>query len=251
MVNQTQRIVATVRSTFRHSLESSSWLTGKVREGAIGKLDNITFYVGNPIKQFDLAFVEELYRPYPDAPLDKLFPTWIKALSLSTHHLWSDHTTWIYDETEVNAFYARADKYVVIPTGIMQRPFFYTNGPLGLNYGGLGTLLVKARQEVLNGTLDSENLADFVGTMTAYAAFASLSSTRNNVTLAGLDMSPERLFFVNSCVKLCSQYGTLPALYASHRSRCIVPLMNMPEFSKAYGCAAGAPMNPRDKCTFW
>ncbi|KAL1469043.1 hypothetical protein MTO96_025121 [Rhipicephalus appendiculatus] len=35
------------------------------------------------------------------------------------------------------------------------------------------------------------------------------------------------------------------------RSRCIVPLMNMAEFSDAFGCAPGTPMNPPKKCSFW
>ncbi|KAH7958815.1 hypothetical protein HPB49_005430 [Dermacentor silvarum] len=99
--------------------------------------------------------------------------------------------------------------------------------------------------------MDSENLADWVGTITAYAAFAALSPSESNVTLAGLDMSAERLFYVNHCVTWCHQYSTLTGNYAPYRSRCIVPLMNMPEFSRAFGCAPGEPMNPRNKCTFW
>ncbi|XP_049520702.1 neprilysin-21-like [Dermacentor silvarum] len=113
----------------------------------------------------------------------------------------------------------------------------------------LKQLSFTARQEVLNDTADSENLADLVGTVTAYSAFASLSASHG--TLAGLGMSAERLFFVNHCVKRCHQKSRLTARYAPYRSRCIVPLMNMPEFSRAYGCSAGEPMNPRKKCTFW
>ncbi|KAH7958817.1 hypothetical protein HPB49_005432 [Dermacentor silvarum] len=108
-----------------------------------------------------------------------------------------------------------------------------------------------ARKDVLNAKMDSENLADWVGTITAYAAFAALSSSESNVTLAGLDMSAERLFYVNHCVTWCHQYSTLTGNYAPYRSRCIVPLMNMPEFSRTFGCAPGEPMNPRNKCTFW
>ncbi|XP_049520699.1 neprilysin-3 [Dermacentor silvarum] len=298
MVDQAKRMVTRLRSAFRKSLESSSWFTGRGREVALRKLDNLTTYVGSPDNRLDPVSLEKHYKPYPDALPDRLFPTLIKALSLSTHDIWLDKTTWLYDETEVTAFYNYNYNTLVVPTSLLQRPFFYPYGLLGLNYGGLGAMaahelmhafdvkgitlreayqpwnasdIIKeytkralclrqmhrsvlpysARKDVLNAKMDSENLADWVGTITAYAAFAALSSSESNVTLAGLDMSAERLFYVNHCVTWCHQYSTLTGNYAPYRSRCIVPLMNMPEFSRTFGCAPGEPMNPRNKCTFW
>ncbi|KAH7959951.1 hypothetical protein HPB49_015498 [Dermacentor silvarum] len=298
MVDLAKRMLTSIRSALRKSLESSSWFTGRDRELALRKLDNITTHVGSPGNRLDPVSVEKHYKPYPDAVPDRLFPTWIKALSLSTQDIWADQTSWLYDETEVTAIYYYKYNALILPTSILQRPFFYPHGLLGLNYGGLGTLAahelmhafdvqgitldealeswdstaiiqeytkralclrqshksvlpVSARQEALNYKMDSENLADWVGIITAYTAFASLSSSESNVTLAGLDMSAERLFFVNHCVTWCHEKSRLTSYYAPYRSRCIVPLMNMPEFSSAFGCAPGEPMNPRKKCTFW
>ncbi|KAH7956435.1 hypothetical protein HPB52_009662 [Rhipicephalus sanguineus] len=112
-------------------------------------------------------------------------------------------------------------------------------------------LHISVKEETLNETLDVENLADLVGTKIAYEAFSSLAPAYRDEILAGLDMSAEQLFFVNSCAKLCAQHAIPAKRYAPYRSRCIVPLMNMPEFSRAFDCAAGTPMNPREKCTFW
>ncbi|XP_065289049.1 neprilysin-1-like [Dermacentor albipictus] len=106
-------------------------------------------------------------------------------------------------------------------------------------------------QEKLVDTMKSENLADFVGTMTAYKAYYLLPDHKRTMRLPGLDITAERLFFINSCVKLCEKKPTAAGRYASSASRCIVPLMNMPEFAAAFGCAIGTPMNPRVKCTFW
>ncbi|KAH7959926.1 hypothetical protein HPB49_015057 [Dermacentor silvarum] len=298
MVDLAKRMLTSIRRALRKSLESSSWFTGRDRELALRKLDNITTHVGSPGNRLDPVSVEKHYKPYPDAVPDLLFPTWIKALSLSTQDIWADQTSWLYDETEVTAIYYYKYNALILPTSILQRPFFYPHGLLGLNYGGLGTLAahelmhafdvqgitldealkswdstaiiqeytkralclrqshksvlpVSARQEALNYKMDSENLADWVGIITAYTAFASLSSSESNVTLAGLDMSAERLFFVNHCVTWCHEKSRLTSYYAPYRSRCIVPLMNMPEFSSAFGCAPGEPMNPRKKCTFW
>ncbi|XP_049520996.1 neprilysin-1-like [Dermacentor silvarum] len=291
---------ANIRNVFRDAFNFSTWVKGDVREIAIRKLDRMKSRVGSPGLHLDAAFVEELYRPFPDVPLDGLFPTWIKAVSLSSHYLWTDQTTWLYDEAAVNAFYRLTQNTIVIPTAIIQRPLYYYEGPLALSYGGLGMIMGhemmhaydvrgtefdhngfnrpwvtpkfkkkyarrarcirkshqaavrrRPRQHVVNDTLDSENLADFVGVRIAYDAFTSLSHEERMLRLAGLNISAERLFFISHCVKSCAQYSRITSRYAPYRSRCIVPLMNMPEFSNAFGCVAGQPMNPKKKCNFW
>ncbi|XP_049511369.1 solute carrier family 22 member 8 [Dermacentor silvarum] len=85
--------------------------------------------------------IVNIRRPFPDVPLDGLFPTWIKAVSLSSHYLWTDQTTWLYDEAAVNAFYRLTQNTIVIPTAIIQRPLYYYEGPLALSYGGLGMVV--------------------------------------------------------------------------------------------------------------
>ncbi|KAL3229930.1 hypothetical protein MRX96_048513, partial [Rhipicephalus microplus] len=77
--------------------------------------------------------------PYPDVLPDRLFPTWIKYVSLNAHLAWRDQTTTRYDESAVNAYFSPGEHAVFIPTAIMRRPFLYMYGPMGLNYGALGT----------------------------------------------------------------------------------------------------------------
>lgn len=48
----------------------------------------------------------------------------------------------LYDETMVNAFFSPIEDAVFITTAIMHRPFLYLYGPIGLNYGGLGTVSI-------------------------------------------------------------------------------------------------------------
>ncbi|KAL3204310.1 hypothetical protein MRX96_041263, partial [Rhipicephalus microplus] len=112
-------------------------------------------------------------------------------------------------------------------------------------------LSLRGQEETLSDELDSENLADLVGTKMAYDAFEHTVSEYRDQNLAGLNMTVQQLFFVNHCAKECSEDNTAVPPYASPRARCIVPLMNMREFSSAFGCAARTPMNPREKCTFW
>ncbi|KAL1473333.1 hypothetical protein MTO96_003879 [Rhipicephalus appendiculatus] len=252
VVYQTKRMVSRIRSAYEKALNSSSWVGADVGDRALKRLSNITVLVGSPRRHLDPKFIEEVYRPYPDAPTDRLFPTWIKALSLSTQNVWSDQVVPVYDETDVyGGGYYDLYNFVIIPTALMNQPLLYPYGPLGLNYGGLGMLSLSAQQPTLNHILDSEHLADLVGTVVAYAAYSSLPQKYKDVKLVGLNMSTDRLFFVSHCAKFCAKESVSQIPYAPFRSRCIVPLMNMPEFSSAFGCAEGTPMNPRRKCKFW
>ncbi|KAL3252521.1 hypothetical protein MRX96_054883 [Rhipicephalus microplus] len=252
VIEQAKDIVYEIRNSFLKTFRSSTWISSDFREALIKKMSKIVSYVGSPGRRLNPAFIEAFYKPYPDAPLDApLFPTWIKALGLSSHYMWIDTTTPLYDETRYSPFYSENHNDFAIPTISMFRPFMYPYGIPSLNYGGLGQLLLTGQEGTLNDELDSENLADLVGTKVAYDAFTSLASGYRDQKLAGLDMSAQQLFFVNHCVKWCSEDDYVASRYAPKRSRCIVPLINMPEFSSAFSCAEGTPMNPQDKCTFW
>ncbi|KAH6932004.1 hypothetical protein HPB50_002438 [Hyalomma asiaticum] len=191
--------------------------------------------------------------PFPDVPQDRLFPSWIKSVSLSAHQKWADQTTFLFDDTVVNAHYEPDINIIVIPTGIITRPLYYNEAPEALNYGGLAMLRRRGRQQEdeLDHYIDSENLADLVGVNLAYKAFSSLPQAQHGLTLKGLNMSSDGLFFVNHCVKMCREYSVQEGAHAPGHSRCNVPLMNMPEFSSAFNCAPGEPMNPAKKCAFW
>ncbi|XP_049271239.1 neprilysin-1-like [Rhipicephalus sanguineus] len=300
MVGEAKNMVDEIRNSYVRALRYSTWLSSEFRQAAIKKIRDMVSYVGSPGRHLEPDFVEELYKPYPDAPLDldQLFPTWIKALGLSTQYMWMDTKTPLFDDTGYIPFYTGALNDIIVPTTSMLRPFMYPYGVLALNYGGLGTMIggemmhaldprglhslegyvpddtdavmkeytkralclrksrksvlsLSGQQEPLSEELDSENLADLVGTKMAYDAFDSLVREYRDETPAGLNMSVQQLFFFNNCVKWCTEKKSEEPDYAKMRSRCIVPLMNMREFSSAFGCTLKTPMSPREKCTFW
>ncbi|KAH9391547.1 18S rRNA pseudouridine methyltransferase, partial [Tyrophagus putrescentiae] len=39
--------------------------------------------------------------------------------------------------------------------------------------------------------------------------------------------------------------------HAPIQFRVNVPLMNMPDFAKAFHCPAGSKMNPKERCAVW
>ncbi|KAL3223691.1 hypothetical protein MRX96_049692 [Rhipicephalus microplus] len=135
-----------------------------------------------------------------------------------------------------------------------------STGPLGLmvmkqqsplpprGAGGVGD---ESPSGWLNGIIDSENLADFVGTAVSYAAFTSLPLVQWDVTLPGINLTAEHLFFIGYCIKVCVSQYVVNEKYTPDPSRCIVPIMNMAEFSDAFECAPGSRMDPSKKCAFW
>ncbi|KAL1441926.1 hypothetical protein MTO96_031082 [Rhipicephalus appendiculatus] len=141
MVEAVRTMLSNIREAFREEFESSSWVTGDDRSVVIRKLAYMTTHVGSAGGRLDHDYLERLYKSYPDVPPDRLFPSWIKALSLSSHYNWADTTTWRYDETQVNAFYEYRTNLLVIPTAIITRPVYYDGGPPAFNYGALGAIV--------------------------------------------------------------------------------------------------------------
>ncbi|KAL1476179.1 hypothetical protein MTO96_018756 [Rhipicephalus appendiculatus] len=124
-------------------------------------------------------------------------------------------------------------------------------GGLCLRRSHKSVLSSTLQQDELNSFRDNENLCDLEGTKIAYAAFASLPQKYRDVKLVGLNMTSEQLYFVSHCASLCAHTSETGSQYAPFRKRCIVPLRNMPEFSRAFGCAEGTLMNPPEKCSLW
>ncbi|XP_075723391.1 endothelin-converting enzyme 1-like isoform X4 [Rhipicephalus microplus] len=109
----------------------------------------------------------------------------------------------------------------------------------------------RARQ--LTDATDSEGFADYSGIQLAYAAYRSLPAAERDATLPDVNLSAEQTFFVAHCLKWCDLIKKRKpgGRYWPGRSRCIVPLQNMPEFAHAFGCKAGDLMNPSKRCDFW
>ncbi|KAL1472791.1 hypothetical protein MTO96_039102, partial [Rhipicephalus appendiculatus] len=107
-----------------------------------------------------------------------------------------------------------------------------------------------ARQ--LNDRIDSEGFADYSGILLAYYAYHSLPAAERDARVPDISLSAEQSFFVAHCLKWCDLVTRREGgRYWAGRSRCIVPLQNMPEFAAAFGCKAGDLMNPPNRCDFW
>ncbi|XP_055354756.1 membrane metallo-endopeptidase-like 1 [Paramacrobiotus metropolitanus] len=95
-------------------------------------------------------------------------------------------------------------------------------------------------------TLD-ENIADNGGYRAAYLAFHNfMRRTRFHIKLPGLEsINEEQLFWLIGAQTYCSRHPTsLGTMHAPNRYRVMGPYMNNVDFSSAYNCSLGSPMNP-------
>jgi putative endopeptidase len=113
----------------------------------------------------------------------------------------------------------------------------------------------------LNGKLTlGENTADNGGLRLAYMAFLARSAQQGTdlETKSADGYSPIQQFFMGFAQDWCSEWRPeLERLVATtdphspDRFRTNGVLINMPEFSKAYGCKAGQPMVSAKACRVW
>ncbi|KAL3200242.1 hypothetical protein MRX96_043553 [Rhipicephalus microplus] len=246
-LNEVRQIASRIKDTFFKTVKSSSWLSSSVRKRLLEKLQKTELLVGSPGNRSEPKFVERFYEPLHDVPVNRLFPSWMEGRRLNAHYRWKDQESLFYDEEKVSTFFMGWNT-AVITTAYVHSPFIYEYGPPRPQ---LCWHRIVTQREVLNDNLDSENLADLEGIKLAFAAYDSLPEEDKRVKLAGFIASSDQLFFINYCVGWCSKHASSGKHQAPYRSRCIVPLKNMPEFSQAFGCDAGTAMNPNEKCAFW
>lgn len=102
-----------------------------------------------------------------------------------------------------------------------------------------------------------ENIADNLGLKAAYMALQSLDM--NYAKLPGLeDFTREQLYFISNaivfCVNMRPEALKNQVLYDPHspnKYRVNIPMSNVKEFSKAFGCKPSSHMYNRKKCTMW
>lgn len=103
----------------------------------------------------------------------------------------------------------------------------------------------------------TENIADQGGTKLAYLAFKQMSANRAPAPeVAGFN--EEQQFFVSYAQSWCSKrteqsmrLQLISNVHPPEEFRVNGVLMNLPQFAKAFGCAEGTPMAPRDRCSVW
>uniref|UniRef100_A0AC35UEE8 Peptidase_M13 domain-containing protein n=1 Tax=Rhabditophanes sp. KR3021 TaxID=114890 RepID=A0AC35UEE8_9BILA len=106
----------------------------------------------------------------------------------------------------------------------------------------------------------TENTADLAGIKAAYKAYLIKNSEdKTDYRLAKAPQyTMDQIFFLNFASFWCGvssetslKMSLFGDVHAPGKYRVIGTLSNVPEFSKAFGCKKGDPMNPENKCSIW
>ncbi|XP_008211047.1 neprilysin-2-like isoform X2 [Nasonia vitripennis] len=105
----------------------------------------------------------------------------------------------------------------------------------------------------------NENLADNAGALIAYHAYEKWAKSHGEEAgLPGLDYNATQLFWISAMSFLCSkdtpqhlQDSLKSSEHTPDKFRAMGIALNSLDFSKAFDCPAGSPMNPLKKCKLW
>ncbi|XP_075528941.1 uncharacterized protein LOC142560610 [Dermacentor variabilis] len=171
------------------------------------------------------------------------------------------------------------------------RPFYAADGTSAMNYGGLGFLYALQVVQTINtltllldgdrtpsawvpptsatdasgapgqqlwklGRCASPDASDHVTSLypvlpaleIAHDAYRRFRNVAQDVPLRGLEAySAEQVFFLTACHVTCWTNSS------GHRMspECTDAMSNFAPFADAFGCPAGSPMNPRERCRFF
>ncbi|HWN49130.1 MAG TPA: M13-type metalloendopeptidase [Xanthobacteraceae bacterium] len=131
-----EEIIAELKRSLRHRIESLAWMTPETKARALEKLDLFGVKIGYPDK----------WRDYTALKID---PTdLIGNVRRATAFRWAyavakldkpvDPDEWGVTPQTVNAYYSPTRNEIVFPAGILQPPFFDPNADMAINYGGIG-----------------------------------------------------------------------------------------------------------------
>jgi putative endopeptidase len=260
------------------------WLTDATRAAALAKLAKVARLVGFPehwktseaeVKRDD--FVGNVLRTHA-ADTRRELARWGKPV---------DRAAWELDAFAGEPSYDAMTSAATLPAGALQPPFFGPDRSVAANLGGLGMVygrtLVKPFDAELrkldertkcvetqyasfeampkafvNGKLTlAENIADMGGVKMAFKAYRALRKDAAKVYVAD-GYTEDQQFFIAvgqaSCsrdkpAELTKRLATDP--YAPPKFRIYGALRNLKEFSEAFSCAPGTPMNPAKSCSVW
>ncbi len=159
-----QLIFSYIKNNIHKSLLENKWLTENTKKKAIEKLLAITIKIGYPNNNglYDYSGLELSNK---DSYLECNIKLNIYNSMLEINKLYKpkNKDEWYMSAHHINAYYSPQSNEIVIPAGILQEPFYYTNqNKLGANFGGIGMII---GHEIIHGFDDKGRLYDQYGNL--------------------------------------------------------------------------------------
>uniref|UniRef100_A0A8R1HT87 Peptidase M13 C-terminal domain-containing protein n=1 Tax=Caenorhabditis japonica TaxID=281687 RepID=A0A8R1HT87_CAEJA len=252
------KLVEQIKQSYLKMFENSSWLHQETKDNLLSKINKMRYIVGYPDELEAPGALDRLYDEHVLLSLpmidhsffDASLPSAVRIASAGSiigHEIGHafDRSGLRFDgdgkmqnswKSEDMEEYGRREKCVIEQYDNHDDPTF------GRNLNGTTTVI--------------ENVADLLGTRVAWNVYKDQKNIKEDNSIIGFDdYSPDKLFFHAQALQNCDTKSIsipleiqLQMFHGVNNFRINGVFANMEEFSKAFKCPVGSPMNPVKKC---
>lgn len=133
------KMIKYIRKELNNRIELLDWMDASTKLKAKEKLNSMLVKVGYPDKwrvyKADIKKENSYLKNNILCNIDTAHYEFSKLYNTI------DKTEWGMNPHKVNAYYSPSNNEIVFPAGILQPPFFSEKYDVGLNYGGIGTII--------------------------------------------------------------------------------------------------------------
>ena len=136
---QMDTLVANLLEAYRRSIADLEWMGEETKKRAYDKLDTFRPKIGYPVKFRDYSALQI----NADDLIGNVRATAAFETDRELKKIGSpvDRDEWFMLPQTVNAYYNPGTNEICFPAGILQKPFFSSEGTLAENYGGIGAVI--------------------------------------------------------------------------------------------------------------
>ncbi|KAG0218875.1 hypothetical protein BGX33_005616 [Mortierella sp. NVP41] len=165
---QVRDMIESLRATYLESFPSLNWLDDATTEEAIKKMKAIVQLTGFSTNSPNVGSSKNVDDYYKDFKVDSkdYFGNQLRKNVWGTMRYFNELDKPVnknkmhMSPQMVNAYYSPTENQIVFPAGILQPPFFHTENPEYINWGGIG---VVAGHEITHGFDNKGHLFDAQG----------------------------------------------------------------------------------------
>jgi putative endopeptidase len=133
------QLVDNILSTYEERIQKLDWMSDSTKLKALAKLHKIVKKIGYPDKWKDYSTID-ISRNDIIANL-RATANYQYKRDLAKIGKAVDRTEWRMTTPTINAYYSPTENNINFPAGILQPPFFFSNGDDAVNYGAVGFVI--------------------------------------------------------------------------------------------------------------
>ncbi|XP_043935626.1 endothelin-converting enzyme 1-like isoform X2 [Protopterus annectens] len=187
-----EEIVAEIKLALKTRIDELEWIDDRTRRDFKRKVSDIKVKLGYPEDIMNSDQIDQEYADY-NISEDEFFQNVVNSLKASrTQHFQlgmrdpSLQSKWKVGPESVTAYYSLQHHEIVVPAGLFQLPFFHTDAPRALNFGGIGVIMAHEILHAFYEYVDTGNMCHDCETMPVREKIECMITQYNQYTLQGV-----------------------------------------------------------------